>query len=65
MTQHWRIQVKGKQRKQVDVDLIVQAILALGRQLADEQRPAEAEPSAEAMPHEDNRMTRREAEGTP
>ena len=40
MRQHWRIRIRGKQRKTVDIGLLVQAIVALGRQLAREQTAA-------------------------
>lgn len=38
MQQQWRIRIRGTQRREVDVNLIVQAVLALGRQLRDEAR---------------------------
>jgi hypothetical protein len=34
----WLIRITGKQRKDVDLDLVVQAVVALGRQLAEEAR---------------------------
>jgi hypothetical protein len=36
MAQQWRIGISGKQRKDVDVQLLVQAVIALGEQLRDE-----------------------------
>jgi hypothetical protein len=39
--QQWRIRVQGKQRKQVNVDLLVAAVIALGEQLAAEERERE------------------------
>jgi hypothetical protein len=36
----WRIRVKGERRKDVDVHLVAQAIVALGEQLRDEARKA-------------------------
>lgn len=39
--QQWRIRVKGKQRKQVNVELLVAAVMALGEQLAAEERERE------------------------
>ena len=41
MAQQWRISVKGKQRQEVDIDLLIQAVIALGHQLrAEQQGPA-------------------------
>ena len=39
--QQWRIRVRGKQREQINVDLLVAAVVALGEQLAVEQRERE------------------------
>ena len=33
MTQAWRIRISGKQRKEPDITLLVQAVLALSEQL--------------------------------
>lgn len=38
MAQQWRIGIRGKQRKDVDVDLLIQAVIALGHQLRDQQQ---------------------------
>lgn len=38
MTQQWRISVKGKQRQDVDINLLVQAVIALGHQLRKEEQ---------------------------
>lgn len=38
MQEQWRIRIKGDKRKQVDVRLLVQAVIALGKQLADEEQ---------------------------
>ena len=38
MAQQWRISVKGKQRQDVDINLLIQAVIALGHQLRDEQQ---------------------------
>lgn len=38
MAQQWRISIKGKQRQDVDLDLLIQAVIALGHQLRDEQQ---------------------------
>jgi hypothetical protein len=41
MAQQWRISVTGKQRQDVDIDLLIQAVIALGYQLrAEQQGPA-------------------------
>jgi hypothetical protein len=37
----WLIRVIGKQRQEIDKDLLVQAILALGRQLSEQQASRE------------------------
>jgi hypothetical protein len=34
----WLIRITGKQRREVDIDLIVQAVIALGHQLAEEEQ---------------------------
>jgi len=47
MQEQWRIRIKGEQRKEVDVDLLLQAVLALGEQLAREQNEAAADDAAE------------------
>lgn len=44
MQQQWRIRIKGGQRETVEVDLLIQAVIALGRQLAEEEH---IEPLAE------------------
>ena len=33
MAQQWRVGISGKQRKDVDLDLLIQAVIALGEQL--------------------------------
>lgn len=33
MRQEWQIRITGKQRKELDKDLLIQALIALGRQL--------------------------------
>ena len=40
----WLIRVVGKQRKEIDKDLLVQAILALGRQLSAEKQATHEQP---------------------
>lgn len=34
----WRIRIRGKQRQEIDLNLLVQAVIALGYQLAEEAR---------------------------
>jgi hypothetical protein len=41
MQQQWRIRVRGKQRKQVSIELLIAAVMALGEELAKQQRQAE------------------------
>lgn len=43
MSSQWRIRVRGKQREPINIDLVVQAIIALGRQLWGEQQPVDAD----------------------
>lgn len=38
MAQQWRIGIRGKQRKDVDIHLLMQAVIALGYQLREEQQ---------------------------
>jgi len=38
MGQQWRVRITGVQREVVDIDLLVQAVIALGRQLSKEQQ---------------------------
>lgn len=51
--QQWRIRIRGKRRDQVTISLVVQAVLALGKQLRQEeavkQLPAEL-PAIEQQP---------------
>lgn len=49
--QQWRIRIRGKQRDQVAISLVVQAVLALGKQMRQEEaaklspvKPSVAEP---------------------
>ena len=46
MQQQWRIRIRGKKRQQMDSTLLVQAVLALGRQLREEARPAVTDAAA-------------------
>lgn len=43
MTKRWRVRVSGKPRKQPDIALLVQAVLALSEQLAQERAEHEAQ----------------------
>ena len=54
MTKQWRVRVHGKPRKQPDIQLLVQAVLALGQQLAQERAEyaADPQPSADTTPEE-------------
>lgn len=58
MAQQWRISVKGKQRQDMDIDLLIQAVIALGHQLrAEQQGPAassDASTEAADQPEGDN-----------
>jgi len=38
MAQQWKVRISGEQRKEVDVSLLIQAVIALGRQLRSEAR---------------------------
>jgi hypothetical protein len=48
----WLIRIVGKQRKEIDIDLVVQAVIALGHQLAEEAR--QPSPPDKARPREAN-----------
>lgn len=43
----WLIRVFGKQRKEIDKHLLVQAVLAYGRQLSGKDGPSEPDNQAE------------------
>jgi len=43
----WHIKVVGRQRKEIDKHLIVQAVLALGRQLKQQQASRDNQSTAE------------------
>jgi hypothetical protein len=51
MAKEYRIHIRGKQREDIDVDLMAQLVVMLGRQLAQEAKEA-AEPEGEAQPDE-------------
>lgn len=46
----WRVRITGGMRKAVDYDLLLAAILALGRQFHDEQRRNEFEADRTTTP---------------
>jgi hypothetical protein len=50
MTKQWRVRVSGKPRKQPDIALLVQAVLALSEQLAQEraERETPSQPSTDS-----------------
>jgi len=39
--QQWRLRVRGKQRKEVKIELLVAAVMALGEQMLAEQRASQ------------------------
>lgn len=43
--QQWRIRVTGTQRERINIDLLVAAVIALGEQLAAEERKREDSPT--------------------
>ena len=45
--QQWRLRVKGNQRQEVDVNLLVAAVIAFGEQLQAEERERETQSAAE------------------
>jgi len=49
MAKQYRIQIRGKQREEIDADLMAQLVVMLGRKLAEDARQAvEAAQEAEA-----------------
>ena len=48
--QQWRIRVTGKQRAQVNIDLLVAAVMALGEQFGSEQAARGEPPTPPAQP---------------
>lgn len=46
--QQWCVRVKGAMRSDLSVELVVQAVMALGEQLQREQLPG-SEPASESM----------------
>lgn len=43
--QQWRVRIKGKHRQEVDIALLMQAVIALGKQLQAEAQEVEEEAS--------------------
>jgi len=53
MAKQYRIQIRGKQREEIDADLMAQLVVMLGRQLAEDARGAiEAARGGDAAPVE-------------
>lgn len=48
--QQWRIRVTGKQRKEVNIDLLVAAVMALGEQFGSGQQREQAEVNERPTP---------------
>jgi hypothetical protein len=46
MAAQWQVEIKRRQRKEVDKQLLIQAVIALGRQFSDEERKARTEMQA-------------------
>lgn len=55
MTSSWRIRISGQRRRKPNVDLLVQAVLALAEQLQAEVE--ESKPSPEIPPAEPEQVT--------
>ena len=45
----WKVQIKGKQRPVLDPDLLLAAVMALGRQFAEEERQQQLKEAARAQ----------------
>lgn len=52
MAQQWRVGISGKQRKDVDLDLLIQAVIALGEQLRREAQEAQSRSHDPTTMHE-------------
>lgn len=52
MGQQWRVRIIGEPRKAADIDLLVQAVVALARQMAREQGPHAAVPAPQEQADE-------------
>jgi hypothetical protein len=50
MGQQWRVRIIGEQRETADIDLLVQAVVALARQLARDQAACTAAPISAEQP---------------
>lgn len=50
MQQQWRMHIRGKQREPVNIDLVIQAIIALGEQFAAEERECDEAIEGRATP---------------
>lgn len=66
MTKHYQVQMRGKQRDDIDADLMAQLVVMLGRQLAEDARQAvlaarEAPPTNDRPASDD--AARRAADG--
>ena len=49
MRQEWHIKLTGKQRKELDKDLLIQALIALGRQFQRETAQANRDSADESQ----------------
>jgi len=49
MQEQWRIRITGNKRKEVDVNLLIQAVIALGKQFAEEDRVMSARHKTEEV----------------
>jgi hypothetical protein len=65
----WKVRITGKQKSAPDVDLLLAAVLTLGRQLRDEQHRRSArrarEPQAASIPDTSREFASRSAPATP
>lgn len=59
MAKEYRIRIRGKQREQIDADLMTQLVVMLGRQLAQEaqEREARKRPRGESEPGDETGAT--------
>lgn len=58
MTQQWRVRISGKPRKDPDIALLVQAVLALGEQMQREASERSAVEQKQESPPETPEETR-------
>lgn len=65
----WKVQITGKQRPVLDPDQLLAAVLALGRQFAEEQRQRQLREAAKAQsaaaPNEPSKAERSPATSRP